>query len=93
MSDDAKLSVRVHGPRVTEATAREVGDRMADLLHDMAESLHPGADLRWKVGRVDFCCDGCDRRQPFDADRTGWAHRGGDDFCPRCEARGHAHPR
>lgn len=81
---DGKLSVHVHGPAVTEKTVREVGEGMADVLHLVAENLHPGANLRWKVARVEFCCDGCGHRQPFDADRTGWLHDEGNDYCPVC---------
>lgn len=39
MSRDGKLSVRLHGPAVTEETTREVGERMADLLHEIVDAL------------------------------------------------------
>lgn len=84
MMKAANLSIHVHGPHVTERATREVGEAVADALHLVAENLHPGADLHWRVARVEFACDGCGLRQPFEAGRGDWTHLDGIDYCPEC---------
>ncbi len=80
MSDLPQL--RIYGRNLTEAQTRATGEAFAELLHEIGLSM--GFDQSWTVPRVDFMCDGCGFRQPFDAKRIAWTHREGDDFCAAC---------
>jgi len=75
--------VSLHGPNVTVGDADEPAQALVALLDLMAEQT--GSPTGWRVGRIEFRCDGCDLRLP---DRppagSGWTYADGDDFCPAC---------
>jgi hypothetical protein len=79
------ISIRLYGENVTEQAVTETAGHVADALHEISKTIAPGGPgLHWHVGHVDLMCDGCELRQPFDADRTGWTRVDANDYCPEC---------
>lgn len=83
------LSVSVHGPGASIETAIEAGEATKKLLEAVQEEMGvPAGAIEWKIGSVQFKCDGCGLTRP---DRPGpdecWTYRDGDDLCPACTAK------
>ena len=82
--EPAEVSLRLYGPGVTPETMAEAGEALAGLVAAVGEEMGVKG-VRWELSELAFVCDGCERRQPLDAERTGWRHESGMDYCPDCE--------
>ncbi len=80
------LTIGAHGPGASIESAIEVAEATKKLLGAVADEM--GAEgLEWRIGSVQFKCDGCgllrpDRPRPDE----GWTYADGDDLCPSCTA-------
>lgn len=87
MSDDAPLTVSLHGEHATIEDAIEVGKQTKKLLEEVGRAM--GVEgVEWLVGSVEFKCDGCDLRRSDRPDPSeGWTYDDGNDYCPECIIR------
>lgn len=80
------LGLEVHGEGASIEAAIEAAEAVKRLLDAIAEAKGiPAGALRWRIGSVQFKCDGCgllrpDRPSPDE----GWTFHEGDDYCPIC---------
>lgn len=81
-----ELTVSVHGPGASIEAAIQTAEAVKGLLTAVGEEMGvPANAVEWKIGWVQFQCDGCGLRRP-DRPRPdeGWTYRDGDDLCPAC---------
>lgn len=86
---EGDVGITVHGTGASIDTAIEVADATRALLAEVAREMGvPDGAVKWKIGSVQFQCDGCGLKRP---DRPGpdegWTYADGDDFCPACSSR------